>query len=207
MASIYDHIFKKGSLTPALVEKARIELYETKDKQTICINELRKVILENKTCDEGQEVFEMVEKKDDDFLLRFLRARKFDVKKTYGLLKGHLKFHKNYLQLTSDLTLESVQPCLERGYPCLLPLRDKEGRTVFCFSIENWDKNEFPFLVIMRAYLYLLQKLIVNHQTQVTGCVLIENFYNYSLKQAWGLKTSELKAMVDILQVRFHFFS
>ncbi|GAB1599494.1 retinaldehyde-binding protein 1-like [Argonauta hians] len=204
MVSVYDHILKKGSLTPALVEKARVQLYETEDNLSSCISELRKVILENKSCDEGQQVYEMVENNnDDEFLLRFLRARKFDVKKTYGLLKGHLKFHQKYSQLTTDLTLESVRPCLERGYPCLLTSRDKEGRTVFFFSIENWDSSEFPFLVIMKAYLYLLQKLIVNQQTQVNGCVLIENFHNYSLKQAWGLKTSELKAMVDILQGSF----
>lgn len=203
MASAYDQMFSKGVLTGELIEQAHIELYETDEKRVTCLSELRKLLLENKSSDEGNEIFEMFNKKDDDYLMRFLRARKFDVKKTYTLMKGHVKFHNNYPQLTSKLTLDSVRSCLENGYPCLLPVRDKQGRVTFLFSIENWDMTEFPFPVIMRSYLYLLERLMISEKSQITGCVLIENFHNYSLKQALGLRPSELRMFVDILQGSF----
>ena len=81
-----------------------------------------------------------------------------------------------------------------------------QGRVTFVFSIEGWDMGEFPFHVIMRSYLYLLERLMINEETQITGCVLIENFNNYSIKQALGLRPSELRMFVDILQVSFLLF-
>lgn len=203
MNSAYEHIFSKGKLTTELIEQARVELQETEEKRTSCLSELRQLLSESKNTDEGKDIYNMFNQKDNDYLMRFLRARKFDVKKAYTLMKGHVKFHKNYPQLTSKLTLDSVRSCLENGYPCLLPVRDKQGRVTFLFSIEGWDMSDYPFHVIMRAYLYLLERLMISEETQITGCVLIENFHNYSLKQALGLRPSELRMFVDILQGSF----
>ena len=72
------------------VEKAKDELKETEEKRTEALKELRKLCMEENQSEEGKKICDVFINKDDTFLLRFLRCKKFDVKRTYDKMAGNV---------------------------------------------------------------------------------------------------------------------
>lgn len=69
-------------------------------------------------------------RKDDGFLLRFLRAKKFDVERSLKLYLNYYKYRHKYAEVISDLSVQSVQHVLQRGLFGLLDTPTKSGAKV-----------------------------------------------------------------------------
>ena len=112
------------------------ELFEVPEERLDKVRELRLRILEaEKNTDFHGVVFS---RKDSRFLLRFLRARKFQVDRALQLYLNYYKYRHKHSHLLGDLSLQSVQHVLQRGFFALLDTPSKCGsRTIVVFPARS----------------------------------------------------------------------
>lgn len=135
------------TLTPELVAKAREELQEKPEWRLRDVQALRDMIL--KVCSvilnlvfcfcyiaasstPLQEQPNLRTRLDDSFLLRFLRARKFDYDRALQLLLNYHAAHKAWPEVFKDLKPSTVQHVLDQGFLTVLPHPDPNGRFILC---------------------------------------------------------------------------
>lgn len=69
---------------------------------------------------------------DDSFLLRFLRARKFDYDRALQLLLNYHAGRKAWPEVFKDLKPSTVKHVLDLGFLAVLPHPDPNGRFILC---------------------------------------------------------------------------
>lgn len=144
------------TLTPELVAKAREELQEKPEWRLRDVQALRDMIL--KVCSTIvviiinvvvcyiavsstllQEQPNLRTRLDDSFLIRFLRARKFDYDRALQLLLNYHAAHKAWPEVFKDLKPSTVKHVLDQGFLTVLPHPDPNGRFILCLR-PGWHR-------------------------------------------------------------------
>ncbi|WAR15866.1 TTPAL-like protein [Mya arenaria] len=193
------------TLSEDLVKQAEEELNEKPQWRSRDIQALRDMV--NKRAD-------LKIRTDDAFLLRFLRAKKFDYDRAFNLIVRHyeMKADERNKQLFTNLRPASVKHVLEAGVTGVLPHRDKLGRRVIMFRPEPtqvtgivmmMDLNGMGFAQaknISPFYAKRVASLLQEPEAQITGIVLVTDFKSFGWKHARRLKPLYAKRMIKILQ-------
>lgn len=140
---------------------------------------------------------------DDEFLYRFLFARKFNVTEAFQLLINYQRYRQKNHELLQRLCVldDTIQMALRDGFPGVLKSRDRRGRKVLVFFTSNWDYTQYSLLTVYRAMLLTLEKLLENKQNQANGFVAIVDWTNFTLRQSAHLNPKIFKLMIEGLQV------
>ncbi|KAI2652188.1 Clavesin-2 [Labeo rohita] len=122
-------------LSPETLEKAKVELKENPDTLHQDIQEVRDMIITRP--DIG------FLRTDDAFILRFLRARKFNHFEAFRLLAQYFEYRQQNLDMFKNLkaTDPGIKQALKDGFPGVLSNLDRYGRKILVLFAANWDQS------------------------------------------------------------------
>ncbi|XP_057593097.1 alpha-tocopherol transfer protein isoform X2 [Hippopotamus amphibius kiboko] len=78
----------------------------------------------------------------DAFLLRFLRARDFDLDLAWRLLKNYYKWREECPEISADLRPRSILGLLKASYVGVLRARDPTGSKVLIYRIDSHARGQ-----------------------------------------------------------------
>ncbi|KAM3602329.1 uncharacterized protein V6R79_002134 [Siganus canaliculatus] len=187
----------QAGLSPETLEKAKVELKENPETLHQDIQEVRDMIITRP--DIG------FLRTDDGFILRFLRARKFNHFEAFRLLAQYFEYRQQNLDMFKNLkaTDPGIKQALKDGFPGVLSNLDRYGRKILVLFAANWDQSRYTFVDILRAILLSLESMIEDPELQVNGFILIIDWSNFTFKQASKLTPSMLRLAIEGLQDSF----
>uniref|UniRef100_A0A2K6P6Q4 Alpha tocopherol transfer protein like n=1 Tax=Rhinopithecus roxellana TaxID=61622 RepID=A0A2K6P6Q4_RHIRO len=118
------------SLTEELVTKAREELQEKPEWRLRDVQALRDMV--------RKEYPNLSTSLDDAFLLRFLRARKFDYDRALQLLINYHSCRRSWPEVFNNLKPSALKDVLASGFLTVLPHTDPRGCHVVCIRPEKY---------------------------------------------------------------------
>lgn len=191
-----------SSISGETLEKAQRELGENPETRGAIIQELRDKIEQWEPSPEEEGL--TFSQKDDQFLLRYLRAKKFDTERALQLYVNYHKYRKKYADLLGEITPKAAEHILKSGLVSVLPERSKSGCKVVVIRAELWDIDAMPPQDVLKTYLLLLDRLIEEEETQVHGFVFFEDLSGIDFYRIFRLaRTEQLQkgVVVELLQV------
>ncbi|GFS61100.1 alpha-tocopherol transfer protein-like [Trichonephila clavipes] len=162
------------SLPAKFMQIAKEELGETDEVRRSTLEQFRKRILdENKLkCPT-----------DDDYLIQFLRARKYDVDKALSLLNNYFNLITSHPEIYDKMVKKKVDKLTSSNLFNILPFRDNDGCVVIVLKIENWDSDDIDVQVLFCTAGAIFFCLNIYPVSQICGVRVIYDAKNYSFKQ------------------------
>lgn len=117
-------VVSEVTVAQVAAKAARKELRESEEAKKVGISQMTCWITNNQDIENVR--------RDDNFLLRFLRVKKFNIQLSEQMLLKYLNLKKTLPHLTANLDFltPSLNDIINDGYMFPSPCRDKNGRRV-----------------------------------------------------------------------------
>lgn len=139
----------------------------------------------------------------DEFLLRFLRARKFDSKKAFQMLQRYYLMKLKCPELFSCPMPSECSKIFDLQAQNMLLQRDQWGRRVYVLRVDNFDASKISVDDIFRTNILALEQIVREPETQIAGIVVILDMSGLSLQHAKFFTPYYGKRMVELVQETF----
>lgn len=174
-----------------LRRRAKSELFEDEDTR---VHSLR--LLKSMLKDENDLHWQ----DDDLFLLSFLRARKFDVKRAFNLMKTFYTVMGKHAELYFNFDFDDVRRTMEENSVGFLPYRDSEGCVILIIRMSTWEPHVNSLADIMRALTSGLLHANLSPASQIAGFKVIVDFAGFTLKHVPHVSPTYLWLFAEALQ-------
>ncbi|XP_035213205.1 clavesin-2-like [Stegodyphus dumicola] len=165
--------FEAFFLPEKFVKKAEDELKETQESREVGLQQLRELVLSDK---------DLSCRTTDEFLLQFLRARKYNVPKAFNLLKKYMNFKRKNVAIFTGMNYDMLLKLISKKMMGFLPYRCPDGCAVLAVHLDKWSPSEVPIEELSRAIVLFLYHSICDPLTQVNGYKVILDVRSHPLK-------------------------
>ncbi|XP_071521723.1 alpha-tocopherol transfer protein-like [Panulirus ornatus] len=120
---------------------------------------------------------------DSNFLLRFLRMKKFRIRESQDQLEKYLRMRMDHPHWFTGLDVRdpALEDLIDTGYFFALPERDDSGRRVFFSVAGKMDPSRFTTAEQMRSMQVGFESLLEDEENQVRGFTYIFDEKNVGL--------------------------
>ncbi|XP_044074591.1 alpha-tocopherol transfer protein [Siniperca chuatsi] len=139
----------------------------------------------------------------DGFLIRFLRARDFDVELSLKLLLNYQRWRRESPEISTCLSSRSVLGLLNTSYHAVLPQRDHTGSRVLIYRIGQWNPKDWSAFQVFRVSLMTSEIISTETETQRRGLKAIFDLQGWSLGHALQINPSLARKISSILSDSF----
>ncbi|XP_043923660.1 alpha-tocopherol transfer protein [Protopterus annectens] len=158
---------------------------------TLCLDTLRqRAARENERC---------LRSASDTFLLRFLRARDFNIDLALKLLVNYHKWRDECPEISADVRPFPVIGLLHSGYHCVLKSRDRTGSRVLIYRIGQWDTKQFSAYQVFRVSLITSELIVQEIETQCNGLKAIFDLHGWKFAHALQITPTIAKRIAAVL--------
>jgi len=123
-------------------------------------------------------------REDDLFIIRFLRARKYDMERAVELTYNFHKFAKDHADRPQHATLEEARPIIEAGAGGIFPCKSKSGASIILVKASNLNPDTMTLRMLQYGFVYLWGQLLEDEATQICGALMIQDLSGFSLSSA-----------------------
>jgi len=143
-------------------------------------------------------------RRDNKFLMAFLRCKKFDTARAFDEYTNYSRFHDEYGWLPTTQR-DLVRRLLTSGAFSILPTRDPDGRVLLSVVTRHLlalvdEVGASQVTSILKAILFLLEVLIADVEAQIFGAVIVQNLEGYALRYVRYMKASEYRLFLHLCQ-------
>ncbi|CAH1772531.1 unnamed protein product [Owenia fusiformis] len=177
------------------LQKAKAELNENPKTRLQDVQKLREMVQGHK----GLKV-----DTSDSFLLRFLRARKFNIQRAFDNIVRYCSIRNEYPDVFDKLSPRAgpndVKQVLDDGFVTVLPGLDKERRKVLVFRPGRWDPEKYPITMLLRTNIVCIEQLLLDESMQVNGIVIVNDLNGMTMSKAYNIGPTYMKKASAVIQ-------
>uniref|UniRef100_A0A6M2CIE3 Putative phosphatidylinositol transfer protein sec14 midgut overexpressed n=1 Tax=Rhipicephalus microplus TaxID=6941 RepID=A0A6M2CIE3_RHIMP len=180
----------EGALPVRLQRIAEDDLGETPARRKESLEKLAKLISEEE---------DLNARTDAEFLLRFLRVRKYNVDEAMQTIRNYYHNRSTCKSVYREF-IPSAVPLSARKVCMVPPGKDRQGRPIFLCNIGHWNSREVTHAVFQRACLMCLELMTSDPSAQTLGLVLILDCHDFRVENALSLKPGLIKKGLEYVQ-------
>lgn len=158
------------TMSKELQDMAEVELRETDEIRSNAIRALREWAISN------PRIVKI--RLDSNFLLQFLRHRKFSIPMAQDAIEKYLVltnfcYEGRYPYVHIDMEIPTIQHLLKEGTVFALPKRDKLGRRVMFYRACTFDPSKHIYYEVTKLFTYIFRSILEDEENQIRGVVHI----------------------------------
>ncbi|CAN8003223.1 unnamed protein product [Ixodes pacificus] len=183
-----------AELSPELQIMAERELGETQQVKKEAVAQFRTLLAEEP---------DLYCQTDEEFLVKFLRSRKFRVQDTFKIIRNYFQARTEHKHMFEDLLPSHIkfdEVFRENKLITILKDHDPHGRGIAILKLGAWNPSICTLQEFFRAAIVTAEYFLLNERFQIAGVVVVVDESGFSLAHFRYYTPLEMKKLVKLVQ-------